>query len=618
MHSDALEICTRPYRVRLLPHARETLESYARRLLAANYDDPAHRRHLVALAAKANPDIPKRELYEHIIERKGDLNEGHFARAAQTGLCHRDGSTCKHCTAGLAGRYMCVECTHGAIVEEYPHLDQNVCPKHNRWLGPGVTPAEQAVVGSAHIAAEMQFLRLRRRGLMGAQYYMEMRAIFRTWYRTVHGDVLDTSRADRETYPAMMRLAAAIADRTFRDEFFDPNSTFAASYKLLTDTIREAIGEAAAVLSRPIWLYLRPVFLSIREFLVTERVTFSPGWEHDFPIPPRVVEQFRRPTRPFEPFRRYLDASGDYTLTESNWREVLVHIPSGTTVRGDESPRSHVLGAICHEGHRVTRHAGRPAALNSKFGGCGVCSHQTLVVGYNDLATTHPQVGREMHPTRNGSRNATNTFAGYPNNVWWICPVCKQDYESTVDHRTRMGTGCPVCKSRKVVPDINSLLLRRPDLSAEWGPGNDRGPEAVTVGSGYVALWRCPVAGHLYPMRVLTRSRGAGCRECRATNRQAQHQMQCRRRRTPSTPSALAQTDATPGSQHSQPGRGRQLQPVTPGAPPTETLTGRIPTSDQGISPSQDRSPNPRVPCSNQDRYRPQESHTDNCTSTLT
>ena len=33
--------------------------------------------------------------------------------------------------------------------------------------------------------------------------------------------------------------------------------------------------------------------------------------------------------------------------------------------------------------------------------GCNICAGKQILVGFNDLATTHPGLAKEWHPTRN-------------------------------------------------------------------------------------------------------------------------------------------------------------------------------------------------------------------------
>ena len=62
----------------------------------------------------------------------------------------------------------------------------------------------------------------------------------------------------------------------------------------------------------------------------------------------------------------------------------------------------------------------------------------------------------------------------------------------------------------------------RPDLAAEWDlEQNDKLPNEVTLGSDYIAWWRCSRdPEHSWQARVNTRAlKGTGCPDCNQANR---------------------------------------------------------------------------------------------------
>lgn len=87
------------------------------------------------------------------------------------------------------------------------------------------------------------------------------------------------------------------------------------------------------------------------------------------------------------------------------------------------------------------------AKLNNRSNGkgCPCCSHQILVVGKNDLATTHPELVKEWHPTKNGNLKPENFVYGSDKRIWWICPF-GHEYQAVIMKRAS-GQNCPVCDS---------------------------------------------------------------------------------------------------------------------------------------------------------------------------
>jgi len=77
--------------------------------------------------------------------------------------------------------------------------------------------------------------------------------------------------------------------------------------------------------------------------------------------------------------------------------------------------------------------------------GCPLCSNKVVVKGKNDLATTHPKLSKEWHPTKNGVLSAANITYGSGKKVWWVCPQ-GHSYQATILHRSS-GTNCPICHS---------------------------------------------------------------------------------------------------------------------------------------------------------------------------
>ena len=52
--------------------------------------------------------------------------------------------------------------------------------------------------------------------------------------------------------------------------------------------------------------------------------------------------------------------------------------------------------------------------------GCPICSNQKVVLS-NCLSTTHPEISKEWHPTKNGNITTYDIVAGSHKNFWWKC-----------------------------------------------------------------------------------------------------------------------------------------------------------------------------------------------------
>ena len=96
---------------------------------------------------------------------------------------------------------------------------------------------------------------------------------------------------------------------------------------------------------------------------------------------------------------------------------------------------------LCEKGHEwEARIANRNHGCN-----CPICSGKQVLHGYNDLATVHPEIAAQWHPTRNGTHTPEQFTAMSNKKAWW---VCKKGHEwiAAISHRSN-GRGCPECSN---------------------------------------------------------------------------------------------------------------------------------------------------------------------------
>lgn len=77
--------------------------------------------------------------------------------------------------------------------------------------------------------------------------------------------------------------------------------------------------------------------------------------------------------------------------------------------------------------------------------GCPYCANRKVLAGFNDLATTQPEIAAQWHPALNGTLTPEQVTAGSKHKAWWICP--EGHVWKTVIH-ARTGprrTSCPIC-----------------------------------------------------------------------------------------------------------------------------------------------------------------------------
>jgi hypothetical protein len=138
--------------------------------------------------------------------------------------------------------------------------------------------------------------------------------------------------------------------------------------------------------------------------------------------------------------------------------------------------------------------------------GCPVCSNKKLLTGFNDLATTHPELAKEAH-----GWDPTKIIAGTTKKLEWKC----QNGHSwiSVGWSRLNGHNCPYCVNQKVLAGYNDLASTNPEIAKQafgWDPSK------VVAGSGSKHKWKCQ-NGHKWNISVNARVQGSGCPSCAQT-----------------------------------------------------------------------------------------------------
>ena len=159
-------------------------------------------------------------------------------------------------------------------------------------------------------------------------------------------------------------------------------------------------------------------------------------------------------------------------------------------------------------------HSWDAAIRDRNYGyGCPYCSNNRVLKGFNDLGTTHPELAKEWHPTKNGELTPADFTSGSGKKVWWICEN-GHEWESRIADRIH-GYGCPYCANRLVWKGFNDLETTHPELAKEWHPtmNGELTPSDFTYGSRKDIWWIC-ANGHSYQAKIVYRTRGHGCPYC--------------------------------------------------------------------------------------------------------
>lgn len=164
----------------------------------------------------------------------------------------------------------------------------------------------------------------------------------------------------------------------------------------------------------------------------------------------------------------------------------------------------------CEEGHNWLEKV--KDFLKPKKVACPYCDNRKALSGYNDLATTHPELAKQWHP--DNQLRVDEVTAKSVKEVMWL-GECKHSWKVSIGRRVQRGEGCPYCSGRQVLAGFNDLATTHPELAAQWDPNNALSPQEVSYGSTKKISWVCPAnPSHTWVASVNGRSRGNGCPVC--------------------------------------------------------------------------------------------------------
>ena len=164
----------------------------------------------------------------------------------------------------------------------------------------------------------------------------------------------------------------------------------------------------------------------------------------------------------------------------------------------------------CSKGHEWN------TLISTRSGGsgCPYCSGQLLLKGFNDFATTHPQLAQEWSD-RNLPFTPDMINEKSRRNVWWKCRECGYEWQSVVYARVK-GTVCPVCADRAVMTGYNDLATTDAHLLPEWDyeKNKDISPNKISRHSMQSVWWKCSL-GHSWKAKISEKAiEGKGCKVC--------------------------------------------------------------------------------------------------------
>jgi hypothetical protein len=167
-------------------------------------------------------------------------------------------------------------------------------------------------------------------------------------------------------------------------------------------------------------------------------------------------------------------------------------------------PKSHdKVSWKCKFGHSWEASINNRTTHNT---GCPVCSNRKLHIGFNDLATVHPDLAAEAD-----GWDPKTVLAGTHARFQWRCRPLGHAFTSSVDSRVTKARGCPVCSKQLIVAGENDLATTHPHIAKE-AMGWD--PTKVSSGNKTKVEWKCS-RGHIQVNTPLQRTNNLqGCTIC--------------------------------------------------------------------------------------------------------
>ena len=159
----------------------------------------------------------------------------------------------------------------------------------------------------------------------------------------------------------------------------------------------------------------------------------------------------------------------------------------------------------------------------SRGQGCPICAGRKVLIVYNDLTTTRPQIVKEWNYARNIHITPESVTEHSHHKVWWKCSKCGNEWESTIYNRAA-GKGCPICSKKKqgqakvenIIKTTGSFAENHPSLIEEWDyEKNTISPFSISKSSTSKVWWKCKRCGYSWQTTVSHRTlRNHGCPAC--------------------------------------------------------------------------------------------------------
>ncbi len=140
-------------------------------------------------------------------------------------------------------------------------------------------------------------------------------------------------------------------------------------------------------------------------------------------------------------------------------------------------------------------------ASRSSGQNCPFLSGKGVWKGFNDLATTHPDLSMQWHPSKNGNLTPFDVSSGSGFKVWWLYPYDDPqtdkhfdfEWEAVIGERTSKPA-CPFLSGARVWSGYNDLSTKYPAVAKQWHPNKngELSPQTIYAKSTQKIWWLYP------------------------------------------------------------------------------------------------------------------------------
>jgi hypothetical protein len=145
---------------------------------------------------------------------------------------------------------------------------------------------------------------------------------------------------------------------------------------------------------------------------------------------------------------KYNDLATDNPVLAAEWHPFKNKILTTKDITNKSGKMAWWLGKCGHEWEAVIANRANGAR-------CPYCTNRKVLIGFNDLPSTHPLLASEWHPTKNGDLKPEQFTFGAQVKIWW---KCNKEHEWKTPIGQRRTSNCPICALGKSISKLETEI----------------------------------------------------------------------------------------------------------------------------------------------------------------